>query len=70
MEDLSILIVDDEPFNLLVLENLLYEFKIVKIYKAFNGLQALELVKETPTGFDIVFTDNQMPEMLGVEFAR
>ena len=33
-------------------------------------MQALELVKETPAGFDIVFTDNQMPEMLGVEFAR
>ena len=29
--DLSILIVDDEPFNLLVLENLLFEFKLVKI---------------------------------------
>jgi CheY-like chemotaxis protein len=27
-------------------------------------------VKETPTGFDIVFTDNQMPEMLRIEFAR
>lgn len=33
-------------------------------------MQALELVKESPAGFDIVFTDNQMPEMLGIEFAR
>jgi len=33
-------------------------------------LQALEEVSKNPDVYDVVFTDNQMPEVLGVEFAR
>ena len=54
----QILIVDDEPFNLIVLESLLNEFNLTRINKAFNGLQALEEVTKHPERYDVVFTDN------------
>lgn len=37
MKDLKVLIVDDDPFNLIVLEGLLKQFKIYNIIKAYNG---------------------------------
>ena len=36
---------DDEPFNLIALEGLLKEFNILKVDKAFNGKEALELLE-------------------------
>ena len=39
-----VLIVDDEPFNLIVLEGLLNMNGITRIDKAFNGLEAFEIV--------------------------
>jgi CheY-like chemotaxis protein len=40
------LIVDDEPFNLIVLEALLNEFGVTKIDRAHNGREALEIIEK------------------------
>jgi CheY-like chemotaxis protein len=41
-----VLIVDDSPYNLFVLEELLYEIKTIKtIDKAINGQDALDKIK-------------------------
>ena len=58
IEQPNILIVDDEPFNLIVLESLLNEFNLTRISKAFNGRQALEDVIKNAERYDVIFTDN------------
>lgn len=73
----EILIVDDDSFNILALESLLNKWNF-KILKAFNGLQAVEIIKDKLTrkccdrcgGVQIIFLDYHMPIMNGVEAAR
>ncbi len=65
----SILIADDEPFNLEALEGILNFLGIHKIDKALNGRDALDLVKKNPDMYDMIITDNQMPYIIGIELA-
>jgi CheY-like chemotaxis protein len=37
---------------------------------ATNGREALELVREAPSRFDLVVTDHQMPEVNGVDLVQ
>lgn len=61
---LSLLLVDDDPYNLIVLKSLL-PVPPLKVREAINGRAALECVAaERP---DIVFLDLQMPVMGGPE---
>jgi DNA-binding NtrC family response regulator len=62
-----ILIVDDEPFNLDLLEQELTDLGYA-IERASNGAQALELVEKTSP--DLVLLDYQMPGMNGTEVLR
>ena len=63
----TILIVDDEPDVLEVVEMLLLSEKY-RVLKATNGVEALEVVKEeTP---DLVILDIMMPEMDGVKICK
>ena len=52
------LIVDDEPFNLIALEGLLSHLSIERIDKSLNGRDALDIVKRNPNLYNIVITDN------------
>ena len=61
---LSILCADDNPTNLLVLEQLLGALGFV-IRKANGGREALEAL--TSQSFDLVLMDIQMPEMTGID---
>lgn len=66
-EKTHVLIVDDKPENLLVLENLL-EGSDLKIIKATSGNEALGLLLEHD--FALILLDVQMPEMDGFEVAE
>jgi YesN/AraC family two-component response regulator len=66
MRLLKFLLVDDEPMNLASLEGILFSFGLRNVKKAFNGQQALEVLKESQFNFDVILTDYHMPEMDGV----
>ncbi|MCR5873317.1 ATP-binding protein [Phenylobacterium sp. J426] len=61
---LTVLAVDDNAVNLLVLDQLLNAFDAM-VMKAASGPEALELLATQP--FDLVLMDIQMPGMTGVE---
>jgi len=63
---LSILIVDDNPDNLLLLENMLDDFG-VNIVTALSGKEALE--KAHTQAFALILLDVMMPDMDGYETA-
>ena len=63
----KILIVDDEPFNLDLLEQELAEYDYA-IEKAGDGVEALE--KADAFGPDLILLDYMMPKMNGLEVVR
>lgn len=62
--DARVLIVDDNRVNLTVAKGLLKETKM-KIDTALSGFEALEKIKTNE--YQIIFLDDRMPEMSGVE---
>jgi len=65
---LTVLLVDDEPVNLQVLQNLL-SLDHYKLLTAVNGSEALELLR-SGTPLDLVVADWMMPGISGVELCR
>ena len=59
-----ILIVDDEPMNLLVAEGIFRGYQM-KVKTAGSGMEAITICKEED--FDMIFLDHMMPEMDGVQ---
>jgi len=69
---LNCLVVDDNPFNLMVATNLLEE-KSYTVKTAMNGKEAVESTKEHEKhglNFDLILMDCQMPIMDGYEASR
>ena len=66
MNTTTILIVDDEPFNITLLSDLLSDK--YRILVATNGLQALKRVNTSQP--DLILLDIMMPEMDGYEVCR
>jgi CheY-like chemotaxis protein len=66
-KEVVILVVDDEPINVMIAEKILQK-KGYKTYSASSGLEAIEKVKtNTP---DLILLDVMMPEMDGFEACR
>ncbi|MEQ8171236.1 MAG: response regulator, partial [Candidatus Eremiobacterota bacterium] len=63
----KILIVDDEPYMRILMEQALEDFidKDVTIFTAENGVKAIEVIKKEKP--DLVFLDIMMPEMDGYD---
>ncbi len=61
----NILIVDDEPINLTILELSLNELEDINIISALDGFKALEHVREK--SIDLIILDLSMPELDGLE---
>lgn len=60
----AILVVDDNPMNLMVFKSLLKQTK-VQIDTADGGYDGLSLAKDKK--YDVIFLDHMMPEMDGIE---
>ncbi|MDR1246889.1 MAG: response regulator [Clostridiales Family XIII bacterium] len=63
-----ILVVDDEPVNIQVLNNLL-TMRDYSVTAAYNGIEALDLF-DRGEEFDLVLLDVMMPKMSGYEVCR
>lgn len=65
--NLSLLIVDDEP-NVLGLIEKLCKTKFLKVYVASNGVMALDVFKNHE--INVILTDINMPQMDGIELCK
>jgi CheY-like chemotaxis protein len=65
----KILIVDDILTNLDVAKGLMEPYEMT-IHCASGGAQAIEIVREAKTKYDIIFMDHMMPEVDGMEAVR
>jgi signal transduction histidine kinase/CheY-like chemotaxis protein/ligand-binding sensor domain-containing protein len=64
----KVLVVDDNPTNLLILKNQLELWKL-DAAMASSGEHALEMLSQSQR-FDLVITDMQMPEMSGLQLTK
>ncbi|CAD8119820.1 unnamed protein product [Paramecium sonneborni] len=64
-DQLQVLIVDDESFNIMLLKIQLQKIGIKKVDSAFGGQEALDLVMKQ--NYDIIFLDLNMPNMNGLQ---
>ncbi len=65
----SILLVDDEPAVVDVVSRMLERLGY-QVTAAHNGLEALELFLEDPSRFNLVLTDQTMPDLTGIDLAK
>jgi two-component system, sensor histidine kinase and response regulator len=63
----SILVVDDQPINVQLLKRKL-EREGLRVTAAYNGLEALDIVKKHPP--DLILLDVMMPDMDGIEVCQ
>lgn len=67
--DEKILVVDDDQ-TIIYLEKMMLEKLGYKVTSLTNSLDAFTLFKNDPNGFDLVITDQAMPDMTGEEFIQ
>jgi len=65
----NILLVDDEELLLDIGRQILEEYGY-RVQTAANGSTALDLIRQQPGTFDLVITDQTMPDLTGEELAR
>ncbi|MCR5700515.1 MAG: response regulator [Lachnospiraceae bacterium] len=64
LDGIKVLVVDDEPMNLVVASGIFKEYNMI-VDTATSGKESLE--KFSNNNYDIIFMDHMMPEMDGVE---
>lgn len=68
MDPAVILVVDDEPLNLDIIEEYLRDDSEQYIVEtASNGMEAMERLEADPNKYDVVLLDRMMPKMSGME---
>jgi PAS domain S-box-containing protein len=65
----KVLIVDDVQTNLDVAKGMMMAYDLT-IHCVASGRQAIELVRDEETRYDVIFMDHMMPEMDGIEAVR
>ncbi len=65
MEKFTILVVDDEPANIFLLEEVLYNYNVVSVK---NGMEMFDVLEKTLP--DLMLLDIMMPGIDGLTLAR
>jgi CheY-like chemotaxis protein len=69
MKSLSILLIDDDEIERIKFKKVSQKTKFVStFFEAKNGENAITLLKNKPSSFDLIITDLHMPVMNGFEF--
>jgi CheY-like chemotaxis protein len=68
LKDMNILVVEDNLINMKIVIKMLEKIEIKNHSQAFNGLDALELIKNS--NFDIILMDIHMPKLNGLETTK
>jgi len=69
MKSLSILLIDDDEIERIKFKKVSQKTKFVStFFEAKNGENAITLLKNKPSSFDLIITDLHMPIMNGFEF--
>ena len=66
--DAHVLVVDDEPQMVKIIEGVLAILGVRNVESAGDGQQALDIVNSAANPFDLVICDWQMPNMNGLQF--
>lgn len=69
MAQASVLVVDDEEFNLEIIEEYLESFDY-DLVLANDGVEAWEYLETEPDKFDVVLLDRMMPNLDGIEVLK
>ncbi len=69
LKDVRVLLVEDNPINLLVAETMLAQWGM-QVTTAEDGWTAVNLVEAQPEAFEVVLMDVHMPGMDGIEATR
>lgn len=67
LEQLRILLVEDHPFQLLAAQCLLRSYGCHQLVAAENAEQALRLMTQSATPFDILLCDQCLPDLPGLD---
>ena len=67
-KNIDVLVVDDSKIALEKTAKLLKDYNL-NVYKAYNGVEALEVIENNPN-INLVYTDYNMPQMDGLELIR
>lgn len=68
LPELHILVIDDEPFMLKLIERTLKGIRVGKISTTENGAAAIEYLLGKIVTIDLIICDLEMPEMNGLQF--
>jgi len=68
--NLSVLVVDDHPVNMMFATKLLKKLGFARIDEATNGLEAIDKFRDMKQKYDFILMDCQMPEMDGFQATR
>ncbi|MEM7299830.1 MAG: EAL domain-containing response regulator [Pseudomonadota bacterium] len=66
----SVLLIDDDPVQIAILEAYLQSVGAEKVHEANNGREALSKLEQLGDAIDLILCDLKMPEMDGIEFLR
>ena len=69
IEDLSLLVVDDNEINLMLMEDIFEMMSVGEVKTIDNGIDAIEEIKKNPN-YDMIVMDICMPEMDGYEASK
>jgi CheY-like chemotaxis protein len=69
LPDANVLVVDDVEINLEVAKGMLEPYKL-HVDFAFDGAEAVDIVRNGETHYDLIFMDQMMPKMDGIEAVK
>ena len=66
----TVLIVDDDPTQILILNGYFQSLRAAKVFEASSAEKALSILKQQAQPIDLIVSDLMMPDMDGIELLR